>query len=43
VALAEAYGWRNSFFLAGIPGLVMAVLVAKTLLEPKVVEVSRTA
>lgn len=26
VALAETYGWRTTFFLAGIPGLIMAAL-----------------
>jgi ACS family hexuronate transporter-like MFS transporter len=28
VAFAEAFGWRNAFFLAGIPGLVIAALMA---------------
>jgi MFS family permease len=28
VAFAQAYGWRPSFFLAGAPGLVMALLIA---------------
>lgn len=34
VAFALAYGWRNAFFLAGIPGLVTAVLIWWLLREP---------
>lgn len=30
------YGWRNAFFLSAIPGLVMAVLIAWLVREPKV-------
>ena len=26
VALATNYGWRNAFFIAGVPGLVLAIL-----------------
>ena len=29
VALAEQYGWRSTFFFAGIPGLIMAFLCWK--------------
>ena len=34
VAFAAAYGWRNAFFLAGIPGLVTALLILLLLREP---------
>lgn len=30
VAFAEAFGWRHAFFLAGAPGLLMALLIAFT-------------
>lgn len=33
-ALADAYGWRTAFFLAGLPGLVLAVLGWFILREP---------
>lgn len=26
VALATSYGWRNAFFIAGVPGLILAVI-----------------
>ncbi len=39
VPLANAYGWRNSFFIAGAPGLILAVLIWKYIREPKVHEV----
>lgn len=35
VAIATAYTWRISFFFAGIPGLLMAVLIARYVHEPK--------
>ena len=35
VALATAFGWRVSFFLAAAPGLVMALLIARYVHEPK--------
>lgn len=35
VAVAEAVGWRNAFFIAGIPGLICALLVWKLVREPK--------
>ena len=35
VAIATASSWRISFFIAGIPGLVMAVFIARYLHEPK--------
>jgi predicted MFS family arabinose efflux permease len=34
VAFATAYGWRNAFFLAGIPGLLAAMLMWKLISEP---------
>jgi len=36
VAFATAYGWRNAFFLAGIPGLLAAMLMWKLIGEPAV-------
>jgi MFS family permease len=36
VWLATHYGWRHAFFLAGVPGLVMALLIARYVHEPKV-------
>lgn len=35
VALATAYGWRVAFYLTAIPGLILAVLLAKYVREPK--------
>jgi MFS transporter, ACS family, hexuronate transporter len=34
VALATAYGWRSAFNLAGLPGLLMAIVVARYLRPP---------
>jgi predicted MFS family arabinose efflux permease len=34
VAFATAYGWRNAFFLAGIPGILAALLMWKLIREP---------
>jgi predicted MFS family arabinose efflux permease len=34
VAIAEAAGWRASFFTAGIPGLILAVLIWRWVAEP---------
>ena len=34
IALAEAMGWRTTFFLTIIPGLFVAFLVMKLLIEP---------
>jgi predicted MFS family arabinose efflux permease len=34
VAFAEAFGWRNAFFLAGVPGIVIALLMAKLIRPP---------
>jgi MFS family permease len=35
VAIATASSWRISFFIAGIPGLVMALFIARYVQEPK--------
>ncbi len=42
VALANAFGWRTSFYLAAVPGLFSAVLLWALIREPKV-ERSRAA
>jgi MFS family permease len=34
IALANAFGWRASFFLAGLPGLVMAFFIWRYIDEP---------
>ena len=34
VAVATAYSWRWAFFLSGIPGLIMALLIAKYVRQP---------
>jgi MFS family permease len=34
--LNELYGWRVTFFVMGIPGLLFAVLVKMTIIEPRV-------
>jgi MFS family permease len=34
VAIATAYTWRTAFFIAGIPGLIMAAFIARYLKEP---------
>ena len=34
VAFAESFGWRSSFFLAGAPGLLLALLMAWFIREP---------
>lgn len=34
VALAEAWGWRAAFYLAGVPGLVLALLIWRFIDEP---------
>src|SRR5262249_43450624 len=31
---ADAFGWRNTFFLFGAPGVLIALLVAMTVREP---------
>jgi MFS family permease len=34
VALADAWGWRSAFYLAGVPGLILAVLIWLFIREP---------
>ena len=34
VAIASTWHWRTAFFVAGIPGLIMALLIARTVREP---------
>src|SRR6476469_2522309 len=34
VAIADAWGWRYAFYLAGVPGLVLAVLIWLLIHEP---------
>jgi predicted MFS family arabinose efflux permease len=34
VSIAERWGWRAAFFLASIPGLIMALLIARYVREP---------
>lgn len=36
VAIAAVYTWRTAFFIAGVPGLIMAVLIWRYVKEPKV-------
>lgn len=33
--IAEAYDWRTAFYLAGVPGLVLAVLIWRYIREPE--------
>jgi predicted MFS family arabinose efflux permease len=35
VAVAEAFGWRLAFWLAGVPGLLLALVIARTVREPE--------
>ena len=35
VGVAQAYGWREAFFLAGVPGLVLAFLIWRFIDEPE--------
>ena len=43
VSIATAYSWRTSFFLSGLPGLVMAVLIFLYVHEPAAQPVAATA
>jgi len=42
IALAKSLGWRNTFFLTIIPGLIVAFLVMKLLIEPDMSTVTAT-
>ncbi len=33
--IADAYGWRWAFIVCGLPGLILALIVALTLIEPR--------
>lgn len=33
--IADAYGWRAAFLVCGLPGVVLAIIVALTLVEPR--------
>jgi len=33
--IASAYGWRQAFLVAGVPGILLAILVVTTLKEPR--------
>jgi MFS family permease len=35
VAIGSAYGWRSAFFLAGVPGFIIALLIMVLMREPK--------
>jgi ACS family hexuronate transporter-like MFS transporter len=37
VAIAMAVGWRNAFYLAALPGLLMAVLIALLVRDPQMI------
>ncbi|MXO60851.1 MFS transporter [Altererythrobacter salegens] len=43
VAFATAFGWRESFYLAGVPGIISAVLIWFLLKEPAPVRKSDNA
>ncbi len=42
VAFATAYGWRESFFLAGVPGLLAALLMFALIKTPREVALPQT-
>jgi MFS family permease len=43
VGFATAYGWRHAFFLAGAPGLLSALLMARIIRERRIVRPTGTA
>ncbi len=43
VAVASAYSWRLAFYLAGVPGLIMALLIAKFVRQPAAAFAAGTA
>lgn len=42
VAVAEAFGWRRAFYLAGIPGVVAALLMLWLIRDPTRAEVAQS-
>jgi MFS transporter, ACS family, hexuronate transporter len=36
VAIGSAFGWRKAFFLAGVPGFIIAILIMILIREPQV-------
>jgi MFS transporter, ACS family, hexuronate transporter len=42
VWMATHYGWRNAFYLAAIPGFLMAILISWLVREPKVQAAAQT-
>src|ERR1700722_9664190 len=42
VAVASSYNWRWAFYLAGVPGLIMALLIAKYVRQPATAIASST-
>jgi len=42
VRIAVAYGWQEAFFIAGIPGLILAFLIWRFIKEPPAAEPSET-
>jgi MFS family permease len=43
VAIASAFNWRWAFYLAGVPGLIMALLIAKYVRQPAAATPARAA
>lgn len=43
VAIASTYNWRWAFYLSGVPGLIMALLIAKFVRRPAAAAAVRTA
>lgn len=41
--IADAYGWRAAFFIAGIPGIIFALISFLTLVEPRLKLAARAA
>ncbi|HWK62096.1 MAG TPA: MFS transporter [Eoetvoesiella sp.] len=41
VFLAQEYGWRSTFYLAGIPGLVLAIVLWRWVREPSLERIAR--
>src|SRR3984957_12143683 len=43
VAIASSFNWRWAFYLAGVPGLIMALLIAKYVRQPAAIASSTPA